>query len=239
MTLFITFALGLFFIIGVFIIKAAKNSETVEHISIAVAFGAMVTLAIGDLIPEIIADTTGEKAYIPVIFIIAGIGLLKVLDIFIPDHDSTEDIEKEMIHIGLISAFAIILHNVIEGMAVYGIALQSMREGLNLALGVGMHNIPMGMLIYSTLQKEDRLKKYIVLAFAAGSTFLGGVCMALMEGYMNGFMIGVLICITLGMLIYILFFELLPYMVRSKKPVISVIGTLAGIAVVVISMMLE
>lgn len=238
MTLLLTFALGLFFIAGIYIIKLSKNRELLEQISIAVAFGAMTVLAVFDLIPELMEFCGGEKVYIPVIFVVLGVVLLKILDIFIPDHGSPDDSAREMIHIGLISAFAIILHNVIEGMAVYGIALNSIRQGITLAFGVGLHNIPMGMLIYSTLRDEEKIKKYLILGMASGSTFAGGLVMALMEEYMNSFVIGVLISVTLGMIIYILLFELLAHMIRSGNKKISIAGAAAGMAVVFFSMLL-
>ena len=54
------------------------------------------------------------------------------------------------------SSVAIILHNIIEGMAVYSMAAESLNVGVMIAFGVGLHNIPMGMIIYSTLVKEKR-----------------------------------------------------------------------------------
>ena len=239
MTLLLTFVLGLFFLAGIYIIKLAKNRELLGQLSIAVAFGAMSVLAAFDLLPELMEFCSGEEFYIPLIFVIGGIALLKILDVFIPDHGSPGDSAREMIHIGLISAFAIILHNIIEGMAVYGIALQSFRQGVTLAFGVGLHNIPMGMLIYSTLRNEDRLKRHLVLAMSIGSTFAGGVIMALLEEYMNTFVVGVLISITLGMIIYILVFELLSHMIRSGNRRICISGVLAGMAVVFVSMFFE
>lgn len=239
MTLAITFFLGIFFLIGIYIIKLSKNEDFIEHASIAVAFGALVTLVIMDLGPEAVESFEGVEWYIPVMFILAGLGLLKILDIFIPEHGDHHDPEGEKIHIGLISAFAIILHNVIEGMAVYGLALESLRQGCLLAVGVGLHNIPMGMLIYSTLKKEDKVKKYVTLGMACISTFIGGFAMFLVAGYMNQVLLGALICITLGMIAFILCFELLPYMLRKKQPVLSVAGVAIGIAIVFISMMFE
>ncbi len=235
MTLLLTFILGLFLLLGAVIARTVRDNEKIEHYSIAIGFGALLMLACFDLIPELVESFDSDRAYVPVVFALAGFGLLKVLDVFIPDHAENDD-SKEMIHIGLISAFAIIIHNVIEGMAVYGIAVASMRQGILLAFGVGLHNLPMGMLIYSTLRSEDRKKKYIVLFLACISTFLGGLAMAMMDGYMNGFVIEILVAMTLGMIIYILAMELAPHMVRQGRKRESVTGMLAGAAVVLVAM---
>lgn len=239
MTLAITFLLGMFFLVGIYIIKAAKNVAIIEHLSIAIASGALVMLLAMDLLPEAVESFEGVAWWMPVVFVAAGVGLLMILDIFIPEHGDNHDPEGEIIHIGLIASFAIILHNVIEGMAVYGLACESLRQGAVLAIGVGLHNIPMGMLIYSTLKKEEKKKEHVVIGMACISTFLGGLIMAMVSGYMNQVLLGALICITVGMILFILFLELIPYMIRAKKPSVSVIGALAGIAIVFISMMFE
>ena len=237
MTLLITFILGLFLLLGAVIARGVKEKETVEELSIAIGFGALLIVALFDLIPELAHTFNSDKFYVPVAFVLAGFGLLKVLDIFIPDHASNDDESREMIHIGLISAFAIIIHNVIEGMAVYGIALESMRQGVSLAFGIGLHNIPMGMLIYTTLKDEDRTKKYLVIGLATISTFAGGLAMTMMDGYMDAFIIDILIAMTLGMIIYILALELFPHMMRQGSAKVSVTGAIAGAAVTAIAMM--
>ena len=51
--------------------------------------------------------------------------------------------------------------------------------------------------------------------------------------------IGILLCLTLGMIIYIVFFELLPHVLHSKNKVLSIIGILIGILIIIISSMFE
>lgn len=79
-----------------------------------------------------------------------------------------------VIHIGIVSTVAIVIHNVIEGMAVYNMVEESIRIGLLMALGVGLHNISMGMIICSTLQKGKKSRMIKLLALASLSTFLVG-----------------------------------------------------------------
>lgn len=237
MGLFITFLLGLFFLIGVAVIKLASDKERIEHFSIALAFGSMTALVFFDLLPELF-ETFNAKNYLGVILsVLAGILVLKLLDSFIPDHDGhlkEEQTNKEhnMVHIGIISAIAIVLHNAVEGMSVYSITMESLRQGALLSLGVGLHNIPMGMLIYATLEKENRTKRHIVICAASLSTFLGGLLMALIRPFLSEFVIGILIGIALGMILYILIFELIPHLLRQKKWKVSLLGTILGILII-------
>ena len=97
----------------------------------------------------------------------------------------------------------------------------------------------MGMVIYSTLEKEKKNKKIILLSLVVLSTFIGGLLMLLISNLLNEFVMGILICITLGMLLYIIIFELIPHILHSKNKLLSIIGIVIGVLVILISSMLE
>ncbi len=244
MSLAITFLLGLFIMAGAFIARSAKNKKLIEQISISVAFGTMIALAATELLPESLENIGSGNIVIFIICVIAGIALLKLLDHFIPDHDSSHSMDhhcttENVIHIGIISSVAIVLHNIIEGMAVYSMSASSLSVGIMIAFGVGLHNIPMGMIIYSTLVKERRRKKIAFILAAALSTFAGGLIMKMLWFMISDFLVGVLIALTLGMIIYIVFFELLVHLLHTKNKWISLLGALAGVALILISGLLE
>lgn len=240
MGLFITFLLGVFIVAGAFLAARVKNEHLIEQLSIAIAFGTMTALVILELIPEALENLEGESPVILPVCVLLGIAVLKVLDRFIPEHDHAHGFhhdcsEQNVIHIGVVSTIAITLHNIIEGMAVYSISQEGVKLGLLMALGVGLHNIPMGMIIYSTLQKEKRRKKVTLLTLAACSTFLGGVFMKLLWNQISDLVIGVLISLTLGMIAYIILFELLPHLMHTKRKGLSVAGAILGVLVIVVS----
>lgn len=241
MALGITIFLGLFFLIGILIIHFTKHAELVEHISIAIASGAMLALLFLDLLPDVVETFSGKMYVVAVIFIMLGLLFLVGLDHFIPEHNEggEEETAENMIHIGLISAIAIILHNIVEGMTVYSIAMTSIASGLSMAIGVGLHNIPMGMLISSTLTGERRSKRYLILFFSCISTFIGGLLMMLIEPVLTETLVGLLVCIALGMVLYILFFELLPSMRHFHGKYIKWISAAVGFALVLVSAFLE
>ena len=205
MGLLITFLLGLFFLIGVLFVHFQKNTKTVEILSISIALGTMSSLIIFDLIPEMLEHMEGISFIWIVLFILLGIVLLKGLDFFVPDHDDHEAphkcSEENLIHIGIVSLIAIVLHNIIEGLAVDSLTVESLKTGLLIALGVGLHNIPMGMVIATTMEHEKNSHKILSYSLAIISTFVGGLLMILIHSLINEFVIGVLICITLGMLL--------------------------------------
>lgn len=250
MGLLITFILGIFILIGALVIKLSKNKKVVEQLSISIALGTMALLVCTELIPEVFetfkTDNIINTLLVILLFISLGIIILKVLDKFIPDHDSEHSLnhncsDENLMHIGIVSSVAIVLHNIIEGMAVYSITSESLKLGILVALGVGLHNIPMGMVISSTLSnsKNSNNKNIIVLLLVSISTFFGGMLMMLVSHILNEFVIGILICITLGMLIYIIVFELIPHLMHSKNKPLSIFGIIIGILIIVISSMFE
>lgn len=243
MGIVITFILGIFLLLGAVVVKLAKNHQWIEQLSIAIALGTMVSLVGLDLIPELLETFHGYGLIPAAVMVLIGIGVLKVLDHFIPDHESGHEEEnhreENVIHIGIISAVAIILHNIVEGMAVSGIASESVKVGILVALGVGLHNIPMGMLMYSTLKEDSKRKRILILGMASGSTFLGGILMAMIRPVLNDFVIGGLICLALGMLVYIICFELIPHLFHCKNKGLTVVGVLLGIMVILISSFFE
>ncbi len=233
MGLLITFVLGLFIVAGALVAQHAKDHARIEHISVAVAAGAMAALVVLDLIPEALEELPDGKWFLLPVFLNIGILLLKLLDAFVPEHEG-----HGAAHIGIVSTIAIVLHNIIEGMAVYSMTGESARVGALMALGVGLHNIPMGMMIGSTLQEDRHNRMVILLTLAAVSTFVGGVLMHFLWTHIGGMLIGALISMTLGMILYIECFELVPHLLRAPDRRRSVIGALAGIAVVAVSTLL-
>ncbi len=244
MSLIITFLLGIFFLIGAAVIRLAKNSEWIEQLSVSLAFGSMTALIVLELLPDIMTGFAREHLIVSIIAILLGIAGLKILDLFIPDHDgdletATKDHHDNMVHIGIISAIAIILHNTVEGMTVYSLTLESIHQGALLSLGVGLHNIPMGMLIYASLEHEPKSKRYLILSLASLSTFFGGLLMTIISPLLNEYVVSVLICLALGMILYIIFFELVPDLFRRKHWTLSLAGTVAGILILLVSTMME
>lgn len=245
MALFVTLFLGLFFLIGIFVVMFSHKGERIELMSVAVALGAMVGIGLLDIIPEIIEvmkETGDKRFYMPIAGAIFGFFVLVLLDRFIPEHEEDDDDDysaENMVHIGMISSIAIVLHNIIEGMAVYSLSSSSINQGIMLMIGIGLHNIPMGMFIFSTLRSKTGWKRNLLISTATLSTFVGGLIMMRLEKYMSIGLDEVLFGIALGMIIYIVAMELLPYVRKHNDKKTSIICTLIGMVVVLISVLME
>jgi ZIP family zinc transporter len=249
--LFFTLAIGLFIVLGSIIVFVTKNNNKFIHFSISLAFGVMGALVVLELLPEtfeLIGENYSQSITIALVvgFALVGVLGLKLIDHFIPDHhvhhDEKKDTKDNFFHIGLISSIALILHNIIEGMAVYSSLTSSLSLGVLVSIGVGLHNIPMGMVITSTFYKaNNNIRKTMFMIFIISiSTFVGGLIMYFNSGFLiNDTILGILLSITMGMLIYIIIFELLPHIIHSENKKKDILGIILGILLIVISVLFE
>lgn len=247
MALAITLLAGAFFLLGAAVAWRVRGVHAVAVYSLAIAFGSLAFVAAFDLIPEAIEAV--EVLGWPVALLLAtgGALVLIALDRVMPDHHTRDhvheqahderEVEEDVAHIGNMAVLAISVHNLAEGAAIYAISTQDVAAGLALAIGVGLHNAPLGMLLYAP-GEDGRRRETAVLVAASLSTFAGGLLMFLLGGLLDeSVMLGV-VCLALGMIVYILFAELLPAMIRGGEVKRSVAGIAIGAAFVLAGMSL-
>lgn len=219
--LILTLLTGLFILLGSLIVIKSKNKEKIVDFSISLGFTVMLGLILLELLPEAIIHL--NNCIYVILFIALGLLLLKILDIFIPEHN------ENLNHLGIVSSIALIIHNLIEGIAILGVTLTEIHLGILLSIGVGLHNIPMGMIITTSIKNNKRL---IILPLLTLSTLIGGLLASISTIFVNEFILGIFLAITLGMLLYISIFELLPKM--KNKP--NILGIIIGIILIVLTL---
>lgn len=249
MALLLTLGTGIFMLLGLLIVFMTKNNQKIVNFSISMAFGVMTMLVLAELLPEayeMMKDSFSSPFHIVALvgFVVLGILMLKALDLFIPDHDVEEKdttVPENLFHIGVVSSIALILHNLIEGMAIYTTVTKEPSLGFLVTLGVGLHNIPMGMVVTSTLYQANKSKKKTVCSvlLIAISTFFGGLIMYFLSGIITNLVLGILLSITLGMLIYIIVFELLGEMIHNKDRKTMSLGIVTGIIIFLLTLFFE
>lgn len=239
----LTFIAGLFFLIGGLISLKVKNKEKLNAFSISLAIVIIINLLIMDLIPEILELLDGYdlsfKILIILIFAILGIAILKLLDFFIPDHHhdhhdnetNQEEHTSHIKHIGTLTLISLILHNLLEGFAIAGMTLNDYKIGLMVCLSVALHNIPLGTHIFSSI--DIKKNKLLVLSLTL-SSLVGGIIF-LIIGDISSLVLAIISLITLGMLLYILFMELLPELLVNLRKKETIIGLITGIIIILIS----
>lgn len=239
MSILITLLVGLFTLLGGVIVITTNNSKKIVDFSISIGFGVLIALILLGIFPESLELIQSKynldiSLILIILLVIIGIIILKILDKFIPDHHTHGN--SNLVHVGLITSVALFIHNYLEGMAVYTSLNTALDFGLLLSLGVALHNIPLGMSITSFLYHQGKKKAVIYCLFVSLATFFGGFTLLLFNDFIiNEFIRGIILSITLGMLIYIILFELLPHILHSKNKYKSILGIILGILIFAIT----
>jgi ZIP family zinc transporter len=230
----ITLVSGIAFFIGYLITLFVKDEKKLVTFAVGFSFSIIIGLSFFDLLPECIESL--DNKLIMILCMIGGVGLLKILDLFVPEHNheghGKHHLESHMEHIGLVSAIALFLHNIIEGTAVYTTALSDLKLGTLMVLGVSFHNIPLGIQVSSLI--HNKKEKVLMISFLALSSVVGILLLNVFNIHINEMISGILISITFGMLIYISLFELLCEVKEHFKEKELKLGLLVGVIFILI-----
>ena len=125
-------------------------------------------------------------------------------------------------------------------MAIYLTSANDISLGVMMSIGVGLHNIPLGIIITTTLNDDKNTGKYL---FCIGSlfisSFLGGLLLFLLNiNTVSDIVIGSLLALTIGMILYIIIFELYPKVKKTSDKKITVIGLISGVIIAILAMLI-
>ena len=242
LALFITFLLGFFIIIGVIIAFFLKKQKKVLDFIFAFALSILTMLILVDLLGHTIEHLGIKHIYLFILFTCLGLLIFKIIDDFVPEHEDAKMTKKEekknIVHIGVLATIALIIHNFVEGMAIYLTSANDINLGIMMALGVGLHNIPLGIIITTTLNSDKNTGKYLFCIISLFiSSFLGGLLLYLLNiNMVSDIVIGSLLALTIGMLLYIIIFELYPKVKKTTNKKITIIGLVTGVIIALIGM---
>lgn len=235
----LTILTGLFFLIGIYALKNTKNRESTSLFTISLAFIVMIGLLVFDLLPELL-ETKNIYLIIPAMI---GFLTLIILDKLIPHHHhehsekhcDKHDHDLHLNHIGIVTILALAIHNMIEGLTLYTVTLNSVKSGLLMMMGISLHNIPLGFQIGNSLKNRKYSKLLIFLLCI--SSFLGALII-IFFGSLNETVISILLALTFGMLLYILIFELFNEIKSALKKRETLYGIILGIVILFITFMI-
>lgn len=234
MALLLTFFSGLFFLVGIIIYNLVKNKTNLTRLSISCASIVIIGLILFDLLPELLE----LKKWWLIFFVLIGLFILIIIDKLIPhhehDHHENDENKKEHIehiqHVSTITIIALLLHNIIEGMALYSVTSTDAKSGILMLLGIGLHNLPFGFQIAN--YKKDSKSRFLLLMLIL-SGFIGGLIF-LLFGNINTILEGIIISLTLGMLLHILLFELLKEVLEEINKKETIYGIILGIIILIV-----
>lgn len=163
----------------------------------------------------------------------------KTIDTYVTNDHHRFGLQK----MGLLTALAIGIHNLPEGLATFIAALADPLNGVAIAVAIALHNIPEGVCVampvyYAT---GSRWKGFWWATLSGISEPIGGLLgyAVLYGGRMSDIAYGVLFCVVAGMMVYISVMELIPTALKyDQNNKVTSISIVSGMIIMAASLLM-
>lgn len=223
--------------------------------SLGFSAGVMIYVSFMEMMPQArmnLVESFGERSgtlYLLLAFF-GGMGFITLIDFLVPQDKNPHEMrdvseldkkQSGLKRTGLLVAFSIAIHNFPEGIATFTSALNSLEVALPITFAIAIHNIPEGIAVSVPIyQATGNKKKAFWLSFLSG--------MAEPVGALVGFLIlmpfwtpsinGFILAAVSGIMVFISMDELLPSAQKYGEHHLSIIGLVAGMVVMALSLFL-
>ena len=239
---------------------AKRTNKRMLSATLGFSAGVMIYISLADLLLESrksLAASLGPQLG-PAAAAVAFFGaiiLSAAIDRLVPESENPHEaraIERleaapralgdgRLMRIGLLSAGALALHNLPEGLAVFVSALEDPGVGLSIAAAVALHNIPEGIsvsvpIFYST---GSRSKAFLYSALTGLLEPVGAlVGYFLLSRFLGPALFGVMSGGVAGIMVFLCFDELLPAAHEYGEHHAAIYGLIAGMAAIAAGLLL-
>ena len=239
--------------------------------ALGLSAGVMIFISLAELLPEAQAEimTTGSvrhgETFVLLAFF-AGMGIITLIDFLIPEYENPHEAsglslgahtpavdmlshagnEKALQRLGLMSAFAIAIHNFPEGIATFIGALNDPQMGAGITFAIAIHNIPEGIAVAIPIYYATKSKgKALLYATLSGFSEVIGAALCLAVTAVSGIELTggsaafpLILAAVAGIMTYISLDELLPTAEKYGKHHIAIAGVIAGMAIMGVSLLI-
>ena len=242
--------------IGSLIALIAKRTNTnFLSFSLGLSAGVMIYVSFMEMLPNslnMLSEQFGNKSgYLYTILgLFGGVAFIALIDFLIPKSNNpheiqgVEDMKRKNIRLkrtGIITALTIGIHNFPEGIATFMTALNSLELALPITAAIAIHNIPEGIAVAVPIyHSTGSKKKAFWLSFSSGLAEPIGAVIAylFLIKFWNPVLDALILSIVSGIMIFISLDELLPSAEKYGKHHLSIIGLVAGMAIMAVSLYL-
>ena len=224
-------------------------------VSLGFSAGVMVYVSMIEIFvnaQDSLTSELGQKtgSWITVLSFFGGMLLIALIDKLIPSDQNPHEVKsveeengkpKNLMRMGLFTAFAIALHNFPEGLATFVSALQDPGVAIPIVCAIAIHNIPEGIAvsvpIYHATGSRITAFRYSCLSGLAEPVGALVGWLVLMP-FMNDVIFGVIFAGVAGIMVFISFDEMLPAAREYGEHHLSIYGLISGMAVMAVSLLL-
>lgn len=229
--------------------------------SLGLSAGVMIYVSFMEIYPESIhilsQDFSEQNAkWIALFTLFFGMFLVALIDKLVPEFENPhtahkiEELsqeqqpiksERNLFRMGIMSAIAIAIHNFPEGIATLASALHDPALGITIAVSVAIHNIPEGIAVSVPIyQSTGSRNKAFLFSFLSGLAEPFGALVALLflSFFASTLFLGLIFAAVAGIMIFISLDELLPAAEEYGEHHICLYGTLVGMAIMAVSLII-
>jgi len=228
-----------------FLIKKREPKFCYLCVAFGFSAGVMIFISFTELLAQGIENTNLLTA---ISGFFAGILLIFLIDFLIPhtyEEESYENGKGKLKRTAILLTLGIAIHNFPEGIAVMFSSISNIRLGILIALAIALHNIPEGIAVslpvfYATKSR----KKAFWYSFLSGIAEPIGAVLSFLFLYqfLNNFILGIILSAVAGIMVFISFDELLPYVYKHKESHkqqhLSMLGLFLGMFVIALTLII-
>ncbi|RLF59226.1 MAG: zinc transporter ZupT [Thermoplasmata archaeon] len=223
----------------------------VIYLSLSLGFsaGVMIYISFVELLPNAL-ENIGQFWGVTAFFI--GILVIGIIDIFIPEeinpHHFTQIVKNtnsktnaKLMRTGMFTALAIAIHNFPEGLATFGTALTNVKLGIMIAIAIAIHNIPEGISVSMPIYyATNNRNKAFVYSFLSGIAEPIGAMIGflILMPFLSDILLSSMLAFIAGIMVYISIDELLPMAYQYGHNHTVILGFIAGMLVMALSLLM-
>lgn len=220
----------------------SKPGANYMSFSLGFSAGVMILISFVELLPQGVDSLGFITAHIAFLL---GMLLMLLIDVkvshsYILEKPHIKRVEETNLRkTSLLIALGIAIHNFPEGMVTFAGTLKDIHLGFVLAFAIAIHNIPEGIAVaVPVYASTGSRRKAFTWSFLSGVSEPLGALMAglILAPILNPALLGWLLCLVAGFMVYISFDELLPVARSYGKEHLSIAGLMFGVAVMALSL---
>jgi ZIP family zinc transporter len=238
-------------------IFAKRTNTSFLAASLGFSAGVMIYVSFVELLPAgglllEAAYGTGVGPWVTVVSFLGGMTAIAVIDFLVPTaanpHEAalvedlrTENPFPELKRVGLVTALAIAIHNLPEGLATFASALHDVKIGIPIAIAIALHNVPEGMSVAIPIYYATGIrKKAFWYSFSSGLAEPIGALLGLFvfRAYWSEGFLGVVNAAVAGVMVFVSLDQLIPNAKKYEKGHYAVYGLLCGVALMAITLVI-
>ncbi|MFR9166547.1 MAG: zinc transporter ZupT [Dysgonomonas sp.] len=239
--------------IGSAIALIAKHTNT-KFLCASLGFsaGVMIYVSFMEMLPTAnheLIGLFGEKkgTFYLILAFFGGIAFINLIDFLIPESVNPHEIQgvedmdskKGLKRTGIMVALSIAIHNFPEGIATFTSALGSLDVAIPITVAIAIHNIPEGIAVAVPIyHSTGNKKKAFWYSFLSGLAEPFGALIAylFLLQFWTPMFNGIILAAVSGIMVFISLDELLPSAEKYGKHHISIMGLIAGMLVMAVSL---